>query len=170
MISRTSQQGFSLFELITVVVVVGVLAASALHYYGEIIDDARKSGLQFLSNRFAAAVAGVHVQWILEGRPSQVLLDGYVITLNNNGWPTGEKTTAGKAGLNTCQQLWESLLQNPARLPDVIPVDERGVMYWAGAAKAGVCRYSLITKDSENFYFEYIMSNGRVRSVLDHVE
>lgn len=164
------QQGFTLLEFITVIVMIGVLAASALKYYADIVDDARIAGVQFLSGRFAAAVAGVHVKWMVDGRPDQIELDGYQLTLNQRGWPIAEPHLAGKGSANVCRQLWESLLQNPSRLPDVIPTDANGVQYWSPKPENNVCRYNLVTRDSNEYYFEYHMDNGRVRSVIDVLE
>lgn len=164
------QQGFTLLEFIVVIVMIGVLSASALKYYTDIVDDARIAGVQFLSARFSSAVASVHVKWMLDGRPNRVDLDGYHLKINDGGWPIGQLGLAGKSTENTCQQLWESLLQNPARLPDVIPTDSKGVQYWSAKPINNVCRYNLVTRNSSEYYFEYYMDNGRVRSVTDYLE
>ncbi len=164
------QQGFTLLEFIFVIVMIGILSATALKYYADIVDDARVAGVQFLSARFAASVAGVHVKWMVDGRPESVNLDGYQLTVNGSGWPVSESRLKSKGRLNVCQQLWESLLQNPSALPDVIPSDSRGVRYWSAKPKNNVCRYNLITRDSNQYYFEYYMGNGRVRSVTDYLK
>jgi prepilin-type N-terminal cleavage/methylation domain-containing protein len=164
------QQGFTLLEFIFVIVMIGILSATALKYYADIVDDARVASVQFLSARFAAAVAGIHMKWMIDGQPARIELDGYQLKVNDNGWPVGEPSLKAKGRLNTCQQLWESLLQNPSQLPDVIPRDSRGVQYWSAKPKNKVCRYNLITRDSSQYYFEYHMDNGRVRSVTDYLK
>lgn len=164
------QQGFTLLEFIAVIVMIGVLSASALKYYADIVDDARIAGVQFLSGRFSAAVAGVHVKWMIDGRPKIIELDGYHLAVNAGGWPIGESRIGAKGTANICQQLWESLLQNPSRLPDVIPTNSSGVQYWSTKPAKNVCRYNLVTRDSSQYYFEYYMENGRVRSVTDYLE
>ncbi|MGH1371208.1 MAG: type IV pilin protein [Cellvibrionaceae bacterium] len=170
MIRDRLPQGFTLLEFIMVIVMIGVLSAAALKYYADIVEDARIAGVQFLSGRFSAAVAGIHMKWMIDGRPEHVELDGYLLTVNNKGWPIGELGLSDKGGVNVCRQLWESLLQNPSKLPDVIPVDANGVKYWSAKPKNNVCRYNLITRDSSEYYFEYYMDNGRVRSVTDYLE
>ncbi len=169
MSSARSEVGFTLLEFIVVVTMIGVLAASALGYYTDIVRDARISGVQFLSSRFAAAVAGVHVKWIVDGQPQIIELDGFQLRVNDQGWPVAE-TSRRSGDKNVCRQLWDSLLQNPAKLPDVIPADSKGVQYWAAKPSNRVCRYNLITRDSSEFYFEYSMRNGQVRSVTDYLE
>ncbi len=166
---RRAEAGFTLLELIVVVTMIGILAASALSYYADILRDARISSVQFLSSRFASAVVGVHAKWIVEGQPQSVELDGYRLMVNQGGWPVAE-LSRGAADKNACRQLWDSLLQNPSQLPDVIPIDSRGVQYWASKPINNVCRYNLITRDSREFYFEYFMRNGQVRSVTDYLE
>ncbi|MAZ89247.1 MAG: hypothetical protein CL693_16580 [Cellvibrionaceae bacterium] len=169
MTKRRSETGFTLLEFIVVVTMIGVLAASSLSYYADIVRDTRISGVQFLSSRFAAAVAGVHVKWIVDGQPKSVELDGFQLQLNDSGWPIAE-TSRRAGGKNVCRQLWDSLLQNPSQLPDVIPADSKGVQYWAPKPSNDICRYNLITRDSREFYFEYFMRNGQVRSVTDYLE
>ncbi len=164
------QQGFTLLEFITVIVMIGVLSASALKYYAAIVEDARIAGVQFLSGRFSAAVAGIHVKWMIDGRPDRIELDGYELRVNEGGWPIGESRLGNTGRANVCRQLWESLLQNPSELPDVIPTDSNGVQYWSAKPKKNVCRYNLVTRDSSKYYFEYYMNNGRVRSVIDYLE
>lgn len=164
------QQGFTLLEFIFVIVMIGILSAAALKYYADIVDDARVAGVQFLSARFATAVAGIHVKWMVDGRPNVIDLDGYHVQVNDGGWPVSESRIKARGTSNVCQQLWESLLQNPSALPDVMPSDSRGVQYWSPKPKNGVCRYNLITRDSSQYYFEYHMGNGRVRSVTDFLK
>ena len=166
--NRKQHQGFTLIELIFVVVVIGILMATSLKYYVDIMDDARRSGVQFLSGRFAAAVAGVHLQWMIEGRPSVVEFDGSVVEMNSKGWPVGVRNSAKT--MSGCQQLWDSLFQNPSELPDFIPADSDGVQYWSDQPRKNVCRYSLLMKGNNQYYFEYFMSNGKVRSVTMDVE
>ncbi len=130
-------------------------------YYFELIQDARKASLAMLASRFSAATSGAHLQWTIAGRPKQIELDGYQLRMNSYGWPEGEARGADQ-GLNVCRQLWESLLQNPAVIPEAFPVGKGGVTYWVDAPEGGICRYRLITKRAKEYYFEYSLLNGKV--------
>ena len=161
-VSMTRQRGFTFIELIAVSVIIGVLFVSGMRYYGELMADARKAGLAMLANRFAAASAGAHLKWTIDGRPNWIILDGYQLRMNRYGWPVGEALGA-KQGLNTCRQLWESLLQNPVLIADAFPQGEAGINYWVDKPQEGICRYRLISQ-KEEYYFEYHLLNGKVRA------
>jgi len=160
-LKQYAQRGFTLLELVVVSVLVGVLFVSAMTYYFELMQDARKASLAMLASRFAAATSGAHLQWTIAGRPQRIDLDGFQLRMNRYGWPEGEVSAAAR-GLNVCRQLWESLLQNPAVIPDTFPEGKGGVSYWVDAPKQEVCRYRLITKRAEEYYFEYSLINGKV--------
>jgi prepilin-type N-terminal cleavage/methylation domain-containing protein len=156
-----AQQGFTLLELVVVSVLIGVLFVSAMSYYFELMQDARKASVGLLASRFTAATSGAHLQWTIAGRPQSINFDGFQLRMNRYGWPIGE--VSGEAqGFNICRQLWESLLQNPAVIPDTFPVDKGDVTYWVDAPNQGVCRYRLMTKRAEEYYFEYSLTNGKV--------
>lgn len=158
---KYAQRGFTLLELVVVSALIGVLFVSAMSYYFELMQDARKASLAMLASRFSAATSGAHLQWTIAGRPSLVNLDGFQLRMSGSGWPIGENSGA-QQGLNTCRQLWESLLQNPAVIPDTFPEGDGGVNYWVDAPKQNICRYRLITKRAEEYFFEYSLINGKV--------
>jgi len=159
--SQYAQRGFTLLELVVVSVLIGVLFVSAMGYYFELMRDARKASLAMLASRFAVATSGAHLQWTINRRPQQIDLDGFQLRMNRYGWPVGEVGGAAQ-GFNVCRQLWESLLQNPAVIPDTFPKGKGGVTYWVDAPEQEVCRYRLITKRAEEYYFEYSLINGKV--------
>jgi type II secretory pathway pseudopilin PulG len=165
---KHSNQGFTLFELIIVFIVISAIVTVGVKYYSQMVNESQKAGVELLSNRFAAVTALLHAQWIIESRPEAIALDGYHILFDTSGWP---KNAAGSTDKfddfenqghpsQECYNLWHSLLQNPSRLSlgEGLP----GFKYQAsGDAKQG-CLYRLITKGSENYYFKYYPSNGKV--------
>lgn len=91
------QHGFTIIELIIVVVILGLLAASALPRFTDVTADAEDSAIEGVAGGFASAVGIVRGEWELAGRPTgtnaqgagaRVELDSLPIYVDGNtGYP-----------------------------------------------------------------------------------
>ena len=122
--------GFSLVELVIVIIVVGLLAAAALPRFLQVTDEAKKASLEGVAGGFATAVLSARAQWEAYGRPAdssgqnQVNYDGTEFRLTKataddsvrDGYPYAlGNGTADVAVINEadCLALMDNLLQNP---------------------------------------------------------
>lgn len=88
-----TQKGFTLIELITVIVILGILAAVALPKFAGIETQARIASLEGLRGTLQSAAALAHAQWLAEGATSggsSIQMEGVTVTLDNFGWPTAD--------------------------------------------------------------------------------
>jgi prepilin-type N-terminal cleavage/methylation domain-containing protein len=162
--------GFTLIELIVVVCLIAILMATSLKYYTSLLEDARKAGVGMLAGRFAAVTSQLHLKWAIEGNSQTLQLEDdteTTIIMSAKGWPIGANAPYISKDLGACQQLWEALFQNPSELPDYLPKDQSGVQYWTNRPQRGVCRFQLVTPDSNEYYFDYFSSSGRVKSTVN---
>jgi len=120
---KLKQQGFSLIELVIVIVILGLLAATAIPRFLNVTDDAEDASVDGVAGGLATAVSFVRAQWEVDGRRNNnVILDGTSVSLDPRfGYPTGT-TTTGASNTNaksmtdaTCQQVFDSVLQNAPR-------------------------------------------------------
>ncbi|QYJ99539.1 type II secretion system GspH family protein [Shewanella alkalitolerans] len=118
----TKQSGFSLIELVIVIVILGILAATAIPRFLNVTDDAEDASVDGVAGGLATAVSFVRSQWEVDGRNNaNVVLDGTQISLDIRfGFPTGLTSGSGivsATGMTdaACQEVFQNILQGAPR-------------------------------------------------------
>ena len=171
------QSGFTLIELVIVVVILGFLAVTAIPKFLDLTDQAKQANIEGMAGGFATAVSLARSQWEAEARPKDtngrniVDYDGsdLILTTEGTGIRPGyvvSSVAGGATGatLDTdftsanCVDIWQNIFQQPPRLTDAIATlnSDSSMDYLAAKSGSGastLCHYYLkdtLNKDSNN--------------------
>lgn len=139
------QKGFTLVELVVVIVILGVLAAVALPRFMDATEDAHTSAVQGTGGALASGVALVRSQWELN-RVKGIATPNLNVTgfgandvdVNASGWPISASSNSAVApDAARCVEVWNAVLQGSA--PSVAA--DTSADYQAAASADG-CLYT----------------------------
>jgi len=116
-------QGFSLFELLIVVILLAVIMSFAIPQYIAIKNQAHTASVEAVAGGFSSAVGMVRGQWELEGRTHKLLKNafvnygGVIVGVDaETGMPTSDETTndtrVQAITVKKCQQVFNVILQD----------------------------------------------------------
>ena len=86
---KSAQRGFTLIELVVVIVILGILAAFAVPRFANLDRQARISTVRSLEGTLRSGATLAHAQWMASGQPATVTLEGGQAITMVNGYPDG---------------------------------------------------------------------------------
>lgn len=180
------QKGFTLIELVVVVVLLGILAINAIPKMIDLTDQARQANIEGMAGGFATGISLARAQWEAEARPrdtsgnNQVTYDGVTLKLTNEVTGTSGVRPGYVVGLTdgsdlgaafdetNCVEIWNNILQQPAAVSSAINDvndDDQNIQYLVdtttgGNANNNICVYHLVSTLNQNNNGDYVSPAG----------
>ncbi|WDE08412.1 type II secretion system protein [Thalassomonas viridans] len=151
------KNGFTLIELVTVIVILGILSVVALPRFFDLSDDANKAVTASVMASFHGAAGQLHLKWNILGEPESIVIGGNTIPMSDEGYP--DSSTADSAG---CLEIWENIMDtsiNIVEYPGTVATPE-----WSALRFGPACVY--INHDGDVFnnvatpFFSYFPTTG----------
>ncbi|HZT01423.1 MAG TPA: prepilin-type N-terminal cleavage/methylation domain-containing protein [Steroidobacteraceae bacterium] len=86
--NRSPQRGFTLIELVVVIVILGILAAFAVPKFMGLEDQARVASVNAMAGSLRSAATMAHGVWEASGNPATITVPGVATPITiTNGYP-----------------------------------------------------------------------------------
>ena len=128
-------KGYTLIELITVIVIVGTLSVTAAPVFINIADDAETSQTLSTMSAFKSGLQLLHVKRIVSGSDT-LQINNTQIAFSDNGWPMGSSQNS-----QGCAELWEALMEGVGDINVVQTFSNRLEPGWNTFAHQDICAY-----------------------------
>lgn len=161
--SIKNQSGFTIIELVVVIILLGILAATALPRFMDVTDEAHDSVVTGVSGGLQTGMSLYHAQWVAEGQPaaSVQMTDFGSLRTTPEGYPYGTVDNSGTVDdvVNDadCSAIFTNVLQSGA--PSISAVaDAAGVV---GAATDFAAH-----EDSDDCLYYYTAASSATGAVV----
>jgi MSHA pilin protein MshB len=172
--------GFTLIELVIVVVILGFLAVTAIPKFLDLTDQAKQANIEGMAGGFATAISLARAQWEAEGRQqsssnlNSVDYDGTTLVLTTEATGIRPGYVTGLTGGNNldetgftavnCVEIWKNILQQPPNITSVFDDVDSDIKYFASKSGDGAdatCHFYLkesLNRDTDGNYADPLTS------------
>jgi MSHA pilin protein MshB len=104
---KASQSGFTIIELVVVILLLGILAATALPRFLDLTDEAHSAAFAGINGGLSTAVAMYHADWVGHGSVGSFVEGSPDIAANGSGYPA----LVASASNDNCKNVFDNILQ-----------------------------------------------------------
>lgn len=176
-LSQQYQSGFTLIELVVVIIVLGILAVIALPKFINVQQDAQISTVKATGGGFKSGINLARSVWAVkvgsgpkEDLPVFGTAQSEQVDFNSFGWPAqhyiyGNEASPALDNVEDCVSVWEVLFQNTQPSVSRLTVDTAETDYKASYISPNQCTYFYRANDKLSVYYD--SRTGTVTTDLD---
>ncbi|PKG73875.1 pilus assembly protein PilD [Shewanella sp. GutCb] len=177
---KQKSKGFTLIELVVVIIVLGILAVVAAPKFINLSQDAHDASIKSTFGSFTSGVKLYHSCWLASGKSGyQVDVSCYgdgTLDSSVTGFPLGIDTTSSNSGKTLqgefCKEIWQGLLENDeytlAEHSNAAFEGHNDIIYWFHGGSLSntdtYCYFNYIaddrTKGAKNWQLKYYPGTG----------
>jgi len=109
------EKGFTIIELVVVILLLGILTATALPRFMDVTDEAHQAVVDGLEGGLQTGLALFRAQWYAQGQPTTAIADFGNLFANTAGYPVGtddaDFTDATAVSGVDCLDVYNNIMQ-----------------------------------------------------------
>ncbi|MDH3640888.1 MAG: type II secretion system GspH family protein [Gammaproteobacteria bacterium] len=165
---QRKQTGFTIVELVVVIILLGILAATALPRFIDVDDDARAAAVAGVTGGLQTGVSLFHAQWIADGTPiADTQIPEFAnLRVNAAGYPYGTADNSGGTSDVTtsadCQAVFQGVLQGGPTIGNAAA--------FAGVPAAGATADFVAVEAAPNCEYYYTAQSTQTGAVIPQLD
>lgn len=145
------QKGFTIIELVVVILLLGILTATALPRFMDVTDEAHAAVVDGVVAGLQTSTALARASWMARGQPT-TLNDYAGIKVNTTGYVIGASTVSIKTNAD-CVNIFDTLLQ--VGRPTIAEAAATGALVAANITPSLATRDFVAKKTAQTCYYAY---------------